>query len=66
MQKPSVVISMNTQVSKGPNRLKVARAGALMQEALLLLDQAGESLAGAQLQHVIDTLYLKPSAPTQE
>ena len=66
MPKLSAVISMNTQVSEGPSRLKIAHAEALMREALVLLDQAGESLAGTQLQYVIDTLYLKPSAPTQE
>ena len=66
MPHPTAVMSMNTRVPTGPYRFKVARAGALMREALLLLDQAGASLAGDQLQHAIDTLDLMLSTETQE
>lgn len=58
--------SMNNPVPQGPNHSKVVRAGTLMREALLLLDEAGASLAGCQLQHAIDTLDLMPSVTTQE
>lgn len=57
---------MNTPIPNDPGRFKLARAEALMREALLLIDEAGESLVGSQLQHAIDSLYLTPSVATQE
>jgi len=58
--------SMNTPAPEGANRAMVVRAGTLMREALLLLDEAGASLAGCQLQQAVDTLDLMPSVTTQE
>lgn len=60
------VMPMDTQVPKGLNRIEVARAEALMREALLLLDHAGAGLVRVQLQHAIDTLDLMAAVATRE
>lgn len=44
----------------------VVVAAALMRMALALLDRAGEGLAGARLQHAIDTLDCRPRTEPAE
>ena len=43
-----------------------ARALALMRGALVLLDEAGDTLVASQLQHAIDTLDSKRPAAAEE
>ena len=40
-------------------KARLSQAAMLMQQALALLDQAGESRAATHLQHAIDTLALR-------
>lgn len=66
MPRPTTVMSMDAPVLKDPTPFDVVRAGALMREALLLLDHGGANLAAVQLQHAIDTLDIVPSVAMQE